>query len=340
MIETSIDGKAKELGAVVLERQRARFSASEQWALRLHCEMVQQPLAQLFENTKWLPVRVAREFARSVPKALRAKTGAGRKLLWGAMIAMIATLFIPIPFSITGTALLKTDAMAFVGAPYDSFMEQSSLILGDHVQIGDPLFALSKMELVLERSALLAELAQANRDVDIRRSLDQFSEMQVALAKAAEVTAQLLQIDQRLASSQASAPIAGVVIEGEPAKQIGQAVRRGDVVVTLAALSSLYVEAAVSERDLSYIMKQQNARLTLLAKPRETYEMDVLRIIPAAAVQDADNVFPVRMTTPATTPEWWLPGMTGVVKISVGRKPIGWVISRRAVDYLRLFFWW
>jgi hypothetical protein len=87
-------------------------------------------------------------------------------------------------------------------------------------------------------------------------------------------------------------------------------------------------------------MKQQNARLTLLAKPRETYEMDVLRIIPAAAVQDADNVFPVRMTTPATTPEWWLPGMTGVVKISVGRKPIGWVISRRAVDYLRLFFWW
>ena len=68
--------------------------------------------------------------------------------------------------------------------------------------------------------------------------------------------------------------------------------------------------------------------------------MTVDRAIPAPEVQDADNVFPVRMTTPETETKWWLPGMTGVVKISAGNRPIWWIASRSLVDYLRLLFWY
>lgn len=340
LIQTDPDGKTHQLGAIVLERARASFTVSEQWALRLHCEMLQQPLALLFKKTKWLPMRLAHEIGQSIPKPLRARTGAGRKLLAACVVGFIGILFVPIPFSITATALLKTHAMAFVGAPFDGFISNSDLILGDQVITGDLLFSLSDTELNLERNALLAELAQANRDAEIRRSLNQLSEMQVATAKGAEVTAQLLQIDQRLASAQAIAPISGVVVDGDPAKKIGEAVQRGEAIVTIAALSSLYTEAAVSERDLSFIEINQPSRLTLLAKPKELLEMSVMRIIPAANVQDGDNVFPVRMSPLDETPEWMLPGMTGVVKISVGNQPAGWVFSRRIIDYLRLFLWW
>ena len=285
-------------------------------------------------------MRLADEIGQSIPKPLRARTGAGRKLLAACVVGFIGILFVPIPFSITATALLKTDAMAFVGAPFDGFISNSDLILGDQVITGDLLFSLSDTELNLERNALLAELAQANRDAEIRRSLNQLSEMQIATAKGAEVTAQLLQIDQRLASAQAIAPISGVVVDGDPAKKIGEAVQRGEAIVTIAALSSLYIEAAVSERDLSFIEINQPSRLTLLAKPKELLEMSVMRIIPAANVQDGDNVFPVRMSPLDETPDWMLPGMTGVVKISVGNQPAGWVFSRRIIDYLRLFLWW
>ena len=343
MIEIQADGKTRGLGAVTLERQSRPFSAAEQWALRMHCEMVQNPLATLHQDTRWLPVRLARAFVPSIPKILRPKSGAGRKLLLLALAAFIGAMFIPIPFNVTGTAVLKTDATAAVGAPFDGYVQSSSLILGDTVEVGQTLFTLSDTELVLERSTLLAELAQSNREAEIRRSLGQLSEMQIAQAKAEEVKARLLQVDQRLASATAIAPIDGVIVDGEPAKKIGEAVRRGEPVVTIAALSSLYVEAAVSERDLPFLEQGQSTRLTLLARPKEKFRFKVDRIIPAAAVQDGDNVFPIRMSDSGNAPnetQWWLPGMTGVAKISVSTKPIGWIATRRISNYLRLLLWY
>ncbi|SFB11266.1 Multidrug efflux pump subunit AcrA (membrane-fusion protein) [Poseidonocella pacifica] len=342
MIETSPDGKSRPLGAVVLERQSMPFTAAEQWALRMHCEMVQSPLSWLHRDTRWLPVRLGRAITPSIPRWLRPRSGAGKRLLVLALALVVGALFVPVPFNVTGTAILKTDAMAFVGAPFDGYIEDSTIILGDEVTKGTTLFTLARTELVLERSTLLAELAQANRDAEIRRSLDQLPEMRIAQAKAEEVKARLLQIDQRLASATATAPIDGVVVEGEPGKKIGEAVRRGEAVVTLAALSSLYVEAAISERDLAFLEQGQGVRLTLLARPDETFRFDVDRIIPASAVQDADNVFPIRMSAPDAdnpTTEWWLPGMTGVAKVSVGNRPLGWIATRRVVDYLRLLLW-
>lgn len=343
MIETFADGKTRGLGAVTLERQSRAFSNAEQWALRMHCEMVQTPLATLHQDTRWLPVRLARAFLPSVPKVFRPQSGAGRKLMIAAVLVFIGVMFVPIPFNITGTAVLKTDATAAVGAPFDGYIESSSLILGDEIIMGQKLFTLADTELILERSTLLAELAQSNREAEIRRSVGQLSEMQIAQAKAEEVKARLLQVDQRLASATAIAPIDGVIVDGEPAKKIGEAVRRGEPVVTIAALSSLYVEAAVSERDLSFLEQGQVARLTLLARPKERFNFTLDRIIPAAAVQDADNVFPIRLADPETgyaSADWWLPGMTGVAKISVGKKPISWIATRRINDYLRLLLWY
>jgi biotin carboxyl carrier protein len=290
-----------------------------------------------------LPVRLARALIPSIPKVFQPKSGAGRKLMAAAVLIFAGAMFIPVPFNVSGTAVLKTDATAAVGAPFDGYVESSTLILGDEVKVGQKLFTLADTELVLERSTLLAELAQSNREAEIQRSAGRLSEMQIAQAKAEEVKARLLQVDQKLGAATAVAPINGVIVDGEPAKKIGEAVRRGEPVVTIAALSSLYVEAAVSERDLSFLEQGQTTRLTLLARPKERFRFAVDRIIPAAAVQDTDNVFPIRMETlegSVSQADWWLPGMTGIAKISVGTKPIGWIATRRINDYLRLLLWY
>lgn len=333
------DGPDLELGAITLERNRMPFSTAEQWALRLYCEMVIAPLRWHYANTQLLPIRLGREMARSIPAPLKPRSGAGRVLLAAICLAIVGLAFVPLPFRISATAVLKTDATAYVGASYDGFIETSHINLGSTVAKGDALFTLNTAELTLERNAMIAELAQSNRDAEIRRSLNQLPEMQVALAKADELRAKLLQIDQKLASATAHAPIGGVVVEGEPAKKIGEAVRRGEAVVTISALSSLYVEAAVSEKDLSFLRDGQSVELTLLARPKDTFIMAVGRAVPSPKVQDADNVFPVRMTQPTKRADWWLPGMTGVVKISTGDRPIWWIVSRKFVDYLRLKLW-
>ena len=329
-----------ELGVVTLERQRKQFSTAEQWALRLYCEMAIGPLFWHAQNSKWFIVRMGREIARSIPIALKPRSIAGRILFSVMILSIIGAMFVPVPFRLSATAVLKTDATAYVGASYDGFIESSDIILGSTVNKGDIMFTLNTVELTLERNALIAELAQSNRDAEIRRALNQLSEMQVALAKADELRAKLLKVDHKLLSAEAKAPISGVVVEGEPAKKIGEGVRRGESQITIAALSPFYVEAAVSESDLSFLKYGQAVELTLLARPKDSFEMTVDRAIPAPEVQDADNVFPVRMTTPETETKWWLPGMTGVVKISAGNRPIWWIASRSLVDYLRLLFWY
>lgn len=332
-------GSELELGAITLERQRSNFTTAEQWALRLYCEMAIAPLRWHELNTKWLLVRLYRELGRSMPRVLKPRTGSGKILMLTMVVILLGVMFVPVPFRLSATAVLKTDATAYVGAAYDGFIESSDIIIGSSVEKGDAIFVLNTAELTLERNALIAELAQSTRDAEIRRSLNQLSEMQVALAKSDELRAKLLKIDQKLSSATARAPIPGIVVEGEPAKKIGEAVRRGESQITIAALSSLYVEAAVSEKDLSFVREGQKVQLTLLARPKDTFLMNIVRIVPAPKVQDADNVFPVRMTAPEEVAGWWLPGMTGVVKVSAGTRPIWWIGSRRFLDYLRLLLW-
>jgi hypothetical protein len=60
-----------------------------------------------------------------------------------------------------------------------------------------------------------------------------------------------------------------------------------------------------------------------------------------AAVKDGVNTFPVRAEADADAlpPDWWRPGMSGVARISAGHRSLGWIISHRLVDYLRLALW-
>lgn len=332
-------GRSVSLGAVLLERRRAPFTATEQWALRLHCDLARAPFQRFERDAGWMIPRVGRAIAPSIPQILRPRTAPGRVLLGLAVAALVGVALIPVPFRITAPVVLRTDALAYVSAPFDGYLERSPHILGDVIATGDALFELDRTELDLQRNALLAELAQANREAEIRRATNNLSEMQIALARAQEITTELMQIDLRLASAIARAPIDGIIVEGEPAKMIGEPVRRGDPVVTLAALDNLYVEAAVSERDLSFIVRGQQTEVTLLARPDARTELGVKTIIPAASAQDGDTLFPVRLTPPEEQPAWWLPGMTGVAKIMVDRRALGWVASRRLVDYLRLLLW-
>ncbi|WP_425073771.1 efflux RND transporter periplasmic adaptor subunit [Sagittula sp. S175] len=338
MIRYSADGKGTELGAVTLCRKAPGFTEAEQWALRLMMEMGQPVLEARAAERLMLPHRLAHEIGRSLPKALRARTVPGKALLALGLVALVGLAVMPVPFRIHASAVVRTDAMGFVGAPFSGYVEASDIILGDTVTEGQPLFRLSVNDLNLERDGLLAELAQANRDAEVNRSLRKLPEMLVAQARAEEIKSRLIRLDRQIASAQAVAPLSGVVIEGEPAKRIGQAVNRGDAVVTVAALSGMYVEAAVSERDLAFVAAGQTVELTLLASPKDDFALSVREVIPAASVQDADNVFPVRLSG-AEPPDWWLPGMTGVVRIDVGRASLAWVASRRLLDMVRLKLW-
>lgn len=329
----------ERLGTLCLERQRMAFSRSEKWALRLFADLLQPVLELLERQSRPLWRRLGAEIGRSLPARFKPATPEGRQFARALLLGGVLLALVPLPYSIDAGAQVKTDAMAFAGAPFDGYLESSAVSLGARVRKGDVLFTMATRELILERASILADVAQYAREAEKRRAAGQLPEMQIAEAQVAQAQSRLEQVNYRLSNAQVRAVIDGVVIEGEPGKNLGGALRRGESVMKIAALADLHVEAAVAERDVSRVTVDSSARLTLLARPGETYAMRVVRIIPAAAVREGENTFPVRLGSAQPVPDWWRPGMSGVTKIDAGWRPAIWLLSHRLVDYLRVLLW-
>ena len=61
---------------------------------------------------------------------------------------------------------------------------------------------------------------------------------------------------------------------------------------------------------------------------------------PAAFPRTEGNVFLVRGEFERGIEPWWRPGMTGLCKLAVEPRTLGWIVTHRTVDFLRMFLWW
>lgn len=327
------------LGAVVCEREDRAFTPSEQWLLRLICDQLTLPLRELEQRQRPLWRRLGSEVAQSLPRQLRPLNSDGKRLAAGLAGAALLALLLPWPYRVEASFIIKTDDMAFVGAPFDGYLASSQASLGAAVAAGEPLFSMSTRELVLERAQALADLAQHSREIEKRRAAAQLPEMRIAEAQFEQAQARLDQVEFRLRNANVISPIAGIIVEGEPRKNLGGPVKRGDTVVKVARVDGLYAEIAVKERDLEQIAVGQDASIMLVSNPSETWDMKLRQVTPAPSVRDGHNTFPVRAEPVSPPPSWWRPGMTGVARISTGWRPLGWILTHRLVEWLRLTFW-
>ncbi|MBF0143385.1 MAG: efflux RND transporter periplasmic adaptor subunit [Magnetococcales bacterium] len=327
------------MGAVLLERQAMAFTQAEQWVLRLLCDQATRPLRDLESRQRPLYRRLVTEVGASLPRQWRPETPEGRRLAWGLVIVVVIFLGIPIPYRVDASAVIKTDAMAFVGAPFDGYIAAAPVTLGAEVKAGETVLEMVTQELLLEQAGGLADLAQYGREVEKKRAANQLAEMRIAESQYSQTRAKLSQVEYRLSQARVTTPITGVVVEGEPQKNLGGAVKRGETLVKIAAVHDLYAEVRIDERDVYQVAEGQKVSLVLVANPGTTAELQITRVVPSPAVVEGRNVFPVRAEPTSPYPSWWRPGMSGVAKIGVGRRSLIWIATHRLVDFLRLNLW-
>ncbi len=339
ILSLPLTGGEEHLAAVICERSGMPFSQAEIWALRMLCDQVTRPLRDLESRQRPLYRRLGSEIWSSLPRQLRPLTEEGRRFSKWLAIGVACILLVPLPYRIEASFLLKTDATAFVGAPFDGYIESSQATLGMPVKAGDVVFTLATRELMLERAGALADLAQYSREVEKRRAANQLAEMRISEAQMAQTQAKLEQVEYRLSHARVATPIAGVVVEGEPGKNLGGPVKRGDTVLKVARVEQLYAEIAVDERDLELVAPGQEGEIMLVANPNHAWDVQVRRVTPAPSVKEGHNTFPVRAEPVAAQPDWWRPGMSGVAKVGIGYRNLLWMASHRVLDFLRLKLW-
>jgi multidrug resistance efflux pump len=333
-----VDGHA--VAVCSLERTAGPFTESDQRLLRLACDQAARRLDDLKRNDRWLGALIAARFRNSLEPLL------GFEHTWAKISAVTATVilallcFVPVEYRLEAPVILRTDDVAYLTAPFDGHIDKVNVRLGDQVKEGDELLQLDRNSLLMEEAGLVAEMNRYQREGEKARASDALADMRIAEAQHDQASARLDAVHFKLSQSSATAPFAGVIVEGELRERLGSPVKQGDMLFKVARTDRIYAELEVRESEIQNVHPEMRGEVTLASRPYDTFKTQVFRIIPSAVVKKDGNAFLVHCGFQEGSPDWWRPGMTGLAKLNAGKYSLLWIFTHRTVDFLRLKLWW
>jgi membrane fusion protein, multidrug efflux system len=212
-------------------------------------------------------------------------------------------------------------------------VEQINFQSGDKVEKGQVLLRLRNDDDIAKLKALeaQAELSQITYDRDLRQFKAQAVSQQVVDTDAANLkNNQALAAQQRAIVDQKTlkAPFAGRL--GIRQVDLGQYLAPGTAVVTLQALTPIYVDFTLPQQALAQLKVGQKVKAKVDAYPGKVFDGDISAISPRVEV-GSRNVL-VRATL-ANDDQTLVPGMFATVDIDVGAPQDLLTLPQTAITY-------
>jgi biotin carboxyl carrier protein len=330
----------RSVGVVTLERGDRAFSSDEVTALRVVLDRATRRLDELERQDGSAWRRGVRGTRNHLARLLGPEHTWWKALGIGIAGLLLAAFLCTWPYRVEGSFVVRSHTLLNLPAPFDGFLAEVPVKVGDKVTAGSILVRLDKRDLLLEQNSLQAEIARYEAEraqAEVERRL---ADMRSAAA-AKEQSQANLEINRfHLTRADITAPAPGVIIEGDLRERIGAPVRAGDILMRMTRIDEMYVEIEVPERDAYAILAAHGAEIAFATLPDQRYPVEIERFEPTARVKNDGNVFVLRARfKPAGIDPWWRPGMSGVAKLAAGRRPIIWLLTHRLVDFVRLKLW-
>jgi hypothetical protein len=336
-IPLRVDGET--CAVLTLERNAGALDEAERFELRLIAEASARSLRTLRQTDRWLGARIFARLKR-LRDDLLGPSYTAWKLAGIGLVGVAAVLAVlPWPYRIEAPIALRSTDVLFVPAPFDGYLRDVRVDVGDTAQADSVLLDLDTRELVLEESMAVADELRYAREAEKAQAARQFADMQIALARRQQAAAKLALIRHQIGSAQVRAPFAGVVVEGDLRKNLGAPVRKGDLLLKLAHTANLYLELEVDQVDVHELRPGMTGAFAFVGRPDQRFPMTVDRIDPAATMREGRNVYLVRARIEAPAEGWWRPGMGGAARLDAGERTVIWIMTHRTVRFLRQVFW-
>ena len=327
------------VGVVHLHRAEAAFSPVELATLRVQCDQAGPWLALLWSYgrggwQRW------RERGRQALGRIWGVEQAWTKFaaVAGALV-LLALIFIKIPYRVDAPFILRSANQMLLPAPFDGFIQSVAHESGDAVTAGETLLTLDQTPLRNREASLLADIERYRGEAERAESASRFADLRIAQAQGNQAKAELAIVRHQIEQAALVAPFTGVVMEGRHRERLGASVKQGELLFRVARLDGVYAEIDVDERDIQDVRLKAGGELSFTSRPSEGFPLTVTRIDPGGTVKKGANLFVVRGDLVGVR-DWWRPGMTGIAKIQAERRSLGWILTHRLVDFLRLRLWW
>lgn len=326
-------------GVLCLERRQGSWSGEDRWELELTAELVARPLADLRDRDRWWGAR-AWAAVKRWPMLAASPRQSAWKLAGGlSVLTVLALCFIPWTYRVDATITIRSKDVLFIPAPFDGYLGQVQVEVGDLVKAGQVLVRLDTRELTLEASMAEADLVRYRREAEKAQATRQLAEMEVNLARLDQSASRLALVRHQLANAEVVAPHAGIVVEGDLKKNLGAPLRKGDLLLKLAQVDHTYLELQIDQVDVHDVNVGSRGEFALVGRPDQRLPLVMTRLDSASTLREGRNVFLARAEIEQDSPSWWRPGMGGTARLEVGERALIWVLTHRTVRTLREWFW-
>ncbi|MGP1273041.1 MAG: efflux RND transporter periplasmic adaptor subunit [Phycisphaerales bacterium] len=316
----------------------ARFTDEE---LRQAAELLAPytPAFTLIDRASRSVFRHARDATRSGIHSLVRPGGWVRKGIVAATIGLgLWIVFGRVPHSVSAAAVIEPAVTRHMAAPITGVLASVRVAPGDAVTAGQVMATLETADFEVERQRLLAdiEIARIKEDQAIASALS--SEAALARAELRRASARLAEVEHRIERSVIRAPFDGLVTHGDLRSRVGETLTLGDPLFEVADLSSWTISADTPQRVAAALELGLTGEFAPTARPEDRRALSVTRIRPMPEVRNGQSVYVVEADL-VEHADWIKPGMEGAARITVGERPVWWVMSHRVVNYFRMNFW-
>ncbi len=193
------------------------------------------------------------------------------------------------------------------------------------------------------------QLNDAESDLLLLRLGTRKEEIDAAKARVAMLSEELRFLEEQQSKLVVRSSTAGVVSAPRLREKVGQFAPKGMPICRIELVGNPVVELLIPETEAVRIAVGQKVRLKARSLPFETISATVERIAPAAAKPiDSANTTQSTLTRKSLAVHCSLDGsenrlksgMTGVGRVSCGKKNLAEVSLTRFYQYIRTEFWW
>ena len=328
------------VGVLTCERSREPFSEETVRSLRLLCDLAARRLGDLKEQDRWIGARMVAALRDSAAKVVGVEHTFAK--LAGIVIAGLLAfgVFGQLNYRVEAPFVLASEDVIFVSAPFDGFIEQVPVDVGDLVSPGDLLLTFDTRDLLLQEATAIANQIRYEREEERARAQRAVADMMIAEALGDQAGAQLALVRHYLQQAEVRSPFEGLIVEGDLQELRGTPARKGDVLFKIARTENMYAELEISERDAHEVATGATGEVAFLTRPDLAFPVTLERVDPVSVPQEEENVFVARADFSEEAAPWWRPGMSGVAKVNVGPRNVLWILTHRTIDFLRIYFWW